>query len=157
MADLFSRRLSESGGSFSVDDSLLTFPGLPGSAAFIPFIIQNLGLQYGQTISRLYGLNLSKVFLVAGRAQGNAAMQQVLAPQGDLKTFYETYGNVCNARQNVMSLALRSGCTAQTISNQRFTCGTCVATQLAVNATSETGVVNNSTQISFESLEYDED
>lgn len=156
MSDLLGRKVAESGGSFSVDDLLLTFPNLPNAAAFIPFIITQLAISYGQQVSRIYGMNLSKVFMVSGRASGNAALQQILSPQGDLATFYRTYGDVCNARGNVMSFALRTGCDGQFISTQRFTAGTCVAGQLAINSGSEDGVVNNSTQITFESLEYNQ-
>lgn len=153
--DMLNRRLAEYGGSFSTDDILLTFPGLQNAAAFVPFIISQLGINYGQQISRIYGLNLSKVFLVSGRAQGNAALQQILAPQGNLNTFYQTYGDACNANKNVMQFSLRTGC-GQGASGfaQRFLAGMCLANQLAINTAAEQGVVNNSTQISFESLEY---
>jgi hypothetical protein len=154
MTDILGRKLASHGGSFSVDDSLLTFPNLPDVAAFIPFIITQLGIQYSQSVSRIYGLNLSKVFLVSGRAAGVAALQQVIAPQGNLRSFYETYGNVCNGRGNVMNFALRTGCNGQFQSAQRFSAGTCIANQLGFNTGSEDGIVNNSTQITFESLQY---
>ncbi len=159
MADILGRRLAEHGGSLSIDDVLLTFPGLDNQAAFIPFIITNLNLSYGQQISRFYGLNLNKVFLVSGRAQGNAAMQQVISPQGNMKSFYETYGNVCNAQQNVLQFSMRSGCSNSTSGNttsslQRFLAGLCIANQLSVSTTSDNPALNNSAGISFESLEY---
>lgn len=152
--DLLGRRLAELGGSLSVDDTILTFPGLQGQAAFIPYIVTQLGINYGQQVSRIYGLNMSKVFLVSGRAAGNAALQQILAPQGSLRTFYSTYGNVCNAARNILSFAIRQGCGNQFFGIQRFVAGTCVANQLAVNVGSQDGVVNNSTQITYESLQY---
>ena len=156
MPDMLNRKLTESGGSMSVDDTLLTFPGLAGRAAFIPYIVTQLGINYAQQISRIYGLNMSKVFLVSGRAQGNATLQQILSPGGSLKNFYETYGDVCNAARNLLSFSVRQGCGTQTFGVQRFTAGTCLANTLAIQVGSQDGVVNNSTQISFESLQYAE-
>lgn len=154
MPDIYNRRLAEFGGSFSVDDLLLTFPGLPNVAAFLPYIVRQMGINYGQPISRFYGLNLSKVFLVAGRAQGTATIQQVLAPQGNLGTFFQTFGSVCKADQNVMQFSIKNGCRTGFNGAQRFLASMCVASQLSINTSSDDPVVSNAAQLSFESLEY---
>ena len=154
MPDILSRKLAEYGGSFSLDDTLLTFPGLGSSVAFLPYIIRQMGINYGQPVSRFYGLNLSKVFLVAGRAQGSATIQQVLAPQGNLGSFFSTFGNVCNAAKNVMQFSIKNGCNTNFAGAQRFLASMCVATQLAITTSADDPVVNNSAQLTFESLEY---
>ena len=50
--DILNRRLAQYGGSFSLDDTLLTFPGLLNAAAFLPYIIRQLGINYGQPVTR---------------------------------------------------------------------------------------------------------
>lgn len=154
MADLLDRQLSKYGGSFSVDDLLLTFPNIAGQAAFLPFIISQISLNYGQQIGRFYGMNLNKVFLVSGRPQGNGTMQQILAPQANLGDFYRVYGNVCNADRNVLQFSLRNGCGDQQSSVQRFLASLCVVSQTSISGTSDQGVVSNNAQFTYEGLEY---
>lgn len=156
--DILGRALANYGGSFSVDDASLTFPNLAGAAAFVPSIVMNLGLQYQQAISRFYGLNRNQVFLVAGRTQGNANLQQILAPGGSLKQFYETYGNVCKAKENVIQFSLRTGCGTNGESRVQtiLKAGMCVLQQTSFNSDSETATISNALGMSFESLEYDE-
>ncbi len=155
--DILGRRLAEFAGGFSTDDTLLTFPNLQGNAAYVPYLISQLGMQYGQQVSRIYSLNRSKVALASGRPQGNASLQQVLTPDGSMKQFYSTYGNVCNAAANQLQFELKSGCEAsKAIGTQRFTCGLAVANQLALNVGAQDGLVNNNVTLSFESLAYTE-
>lgn len=152
--DIMGRELTKYGGSYSVDQSLLTFPNLPGDAAYVPYIVLNLGLQYGQQISRFYGFNSNRVFLVAGRSQGSGTMSQILAPQGSFQTFHRVYGNVCNAKGNLLQFQLAIGCTDETRSVNRFQCGMTVVNSTSINGESESAVVNNSINMSFESFEY---
>lgn len=156
MSDIYNRKLAEHGGSFSVDDTMLTFPNIPGQAAFVPFIVTQVGLNYAQQVSRIYGMNMNKVFLVSGRAQGSGSMQQILAPQADLADFYQTYGNVCNADKNVLQFALRSGCGAGAVNAnvQRFLASLCIVSQLGISSQAEQGYVSNTAQFSYEGLEY---
>lgn len=156
MTDILGRKLSQYGGSFSVDDAQLTFPNIPGRVAFVPFVVTNMGLTYGQQLSRFYGLNRSEVFLVAGRAQGQAQLSQILSPQGALESFFETYGDVCKAEGNDLQFRLGGGCNDGGQGNQEtlFNCGMCVLTQTQFGTDSESAVVNNSFGMSFENLEF---
>lgn len=155
--DVLGRRLAQYGGSFSVDDALLTFPNLPGAAAFVPYIVTQLGIQYQQAISRFYGLNRNAVFLVAGRSQGQSSLQQILAPKGSISSFFSTYGNVCRASENLMQFSLSTGCsggpTGQTSSKTILKASTCVVNQLAFSSDAESATINNNFAMSFESLE----
>lgn len=159
--DVLGRTLSKFGGSFSVDDATLTFPNLTDRAAFVPFVVTQLGLSYQQQISRFYGLNRSEVFLVAGRAQGQANLAQILSPQGALSEFFKTYGDVCKADGNDLAFNLADGCNganAVTSNGQstKFTAKTCVINQLAFNTESESAVVNNNFSMTYESLIFEQ-
>ena len=149
------RQLTQYGGSYSVDNSLLTFPNLPGQAAHVPYIVLNIGIQYGQQISRFYGFNCNRVFLVAGRSQGSGAISQILAPQSSFKTFHEIYGDVCKAKGNLLQFSLQQGCHDDAnLQVNRFQCGMVVINSTSINCESESAVVNNSVNMSFETLEY---
>lgn len=154
--DMFNRQAAQYGGSISVDRTLLTFPGLTGQASFVPYIVTNMGLNYSQQVSRIYGLNQSRVVIVAGRPSGTGTLQQILSPDGSLADFYRTYGDICGAGKNAMAFALRQGCNDGRNAYQRFICGTTIANALAVNVGSDSGLVSNATQLSFESMEYQE-
>ena len=154
--DVLGRSLSEYGGSFSIDDALLTFPNLTGQAAFVPYIVTQLGLQYQQAISRFYGINRNQVFLVAGRTTGNASMQQILAPGKGLATFYQTYGNVCKAKGNVLQFSLNTGCGDEQLVKTILKAGMCVVQQISFSNESETATVGSTFGMSYESLEYTE-
>lgn len=154
--DIMGRQLTQYGGSYSVDNSLLTFPNLPGEAAHVPYIVLNIGIQYGQQISRFYGFNSNRVFLVAGRSQGSGTISQILAPQGSFKTFHQVYGDVCKAKGNLLQFSLQQGCLedGNGLQVNRFQCGMVVINSTSINGESESAVVNNSVNMSFETLEY---
>lgn len=153
--DMFNRRAAQYGGSISVDRTSLTFPGLRAEAAFIPYIVTQMGLQYGQQISRVYGLNTARVVLVSGRPSGNATLQQIISPGGSLASFYRTYGDTCAAGKNAMAFSLQQGCDDNSVyAYQRFVAGTVIAQSLGLNVGADQGLVSNGTQLSFESLEY---
>jgi hypothetical protein len=114
-----------------------------------------MGLQYSQQLSRIYGLNTSRVVLVAGRPSGNATLQQIISPGGSLASFYKAYGDICAAGKNTMAFSLQQGCDDNSLfAYQRFVCGTTIANTLGLNVGSDTGLINSQTALSFESLEY---
>lgn len=152
--DILGRQLTKFGGSYSVDNSLLTFPNLQGDSAYVPAIVLNLGIQYGQQISRFYGFNSNRVFLVAGRSQGSGAISQILAPQGAFKAFHQVYGDVCKAKGNLLQFQLATGCADETRQVNRFQCGMVVINSTSINGESESAVVNNSVNMTFETFEY---
>lgn len=152
--DILGRKLTGFAGSFALDDALLTFPNLPDVAGFIPYIVTQLQAQYAQQITRLYGINKASVLLAAGRPQGNGSLNQILAPDGNLSSFYKTYGDVCNAAQNLLQFTLKNGCGGRASATNRFTMGTVVIEQLGIAADAQSSVVNNSFSVSYQSLQY---
>lgn len=154
--DILGRKLTGFAGSFALDDALLTFPNLPDQASFVPYIVTQMQAQYAQQISRFYGINRAAVLLAAGRPSGNANLNQILAPDGSLGTFYSVYGNVCNAEKNVLQFSLGSGCGGSGVGKKVFRASICVIEQLGLSADAQTAVINNSFAMTFQSLEYDQ-
>lgn len=153
--DMLGRRLGRYAGSFSTDDTQLTFPNLPEEAGYLPYLVTSLGVQYQQQVSRIYSLNDGNIALAAGRPQGNVQMQQVLSPLGSFESFYETYGKVCNAKGNVLQFDLNSSCDdAAEFSSQSFSCSMATVVQFGMNVAAQDGIVNNNVALQFESLSY---
>lgn len=152
--DILGRKLTGFAGSFALDDALLTFPNLKDIAGFVPYIVTQMQASYAQQISRFYGINRAAVLLAAGRPQGNGSLNQILAPDGNLATFYKTYGDVCNAAANLLQFTLQNGCGGQVKAQNQFTMGTVVIEQLGVTADAQTAIVNNSFSLTYQSLQY---
>jgi hypothetical protein len=153
--DMLGRRLGRYAGSFSTDDTQLTFPNLPNEAGYLPYLVTNVGVQYQQQVSRIYSLNDGNIALAAGRPQGNAQLQQVLSPLGSFQAFYSTYGKVCNAKGNTLQFDINASCDETTaFAHQAFTRAMATIVQFGVNVAAQDGIINNNIAIQFESLAY---
>lgn len=108
MADVFGRT-TLLGGAMSADATRLTFSQ---SALNAGLIVQNLVIQYAQTITRLFALESGLIYFVAGRTDGNMELQHVVGPQGIASGFIRQYGDVCNV-QGALAFSAAGGCGAQ--------------------------------------------
>jgi len=109
MSDIFNRT-TEYGGGMSADATKLTFAqGTNNTNAIAGFIVQQLQIQYGQEVSRLYALEDGKVYFVAGPTNGSMSVNHILGPKGLLTSFWETYGDVC-AEGTAINLDFFTGC-----------------------------------------------
>jgi len=82
MADAFNRT-TEYGGSMSADATTMTFANITTG-----FIIQQLQINYSQTVSRLYALEDGKVYFVAGQTAGQMTVSHIIGPQGLTTQFW---------------------------------------------------------------------
>lgn len=108
MADMFGRE-TVLGGVMSSEATKVTFTGDLASPQ-AGLIMQQLNIQYSQNITRLYALEDSKVYFVAGRTDGNITIQHVIGPAGIQKEFIEKYSDVCAIDKRVFRLELVVGC-----------------------------------------------
>lgn len=111
MANIFNKQLKTNSGGFSIDSAQLTFPALGQTG----LLVQSLQIQYQQQVSFLYDLtNPANVYYVAGRADGNMNIGKIVGSAGIVKTFYQTYGDVCRAsaaaKGNTMELSFDTNC-----------------------------------------------
>jgi hypothetical protein len=109
--DIFSRHV-QFGGVFSADGASLTFSGGASTPLGPGMLVQSVQWQYQQNITRLYEVSSDQIFLVAGRTQGQAALQRVLGPTALSVEFYEQYGDVCNIENNDIIFAAQTDCSA---------------------------------------------
>ena len=104
--DIFNREADKFGGAISADGCSLTFAG--GSAGLL---IQNMNIEYTQTITRLWEIGSTSTYYVATRPEGTFGMARVVGPRVLASDFFEKFGDVCNVDNNVFNLGGNVGCT----------------------------------------------
>ena len=152
--DVFQRNVSNLAGVFTADHGKLIFRGNLG------VLVQNFGMNYVQTVSRLYevGSNgpggAANIYYVGGRTQGGLSLAQVLGPTLTVEALYTTYGDVCNARQNIIDLILtETDCSEGTSGPRHYTARNCVMTQLAISVGAQDMIIAQNSSMMFSSLE----
>jgi hypothetical protein len=84
-------------------------------------------------------------------------VNRVIGPSGSVCAFYTNYGNVCNAANNAISLALKetdcsvAGGAGNNASTYKML--NCVITQTGVAVAAQDMIINENTAIMFSSLE----
>lgn len=109
--DLFSNTVTY-GGAFSADGATITF-----DTTITGLLVQNLQWQYMQNITRLYDVTSTDIVLVSGRTQGQGSMTRVMGPSALAASFFTTYGNVCYADQNDITMEVEASCAGGAPSN----------------------------------------
>lgn len=103
--ELFKRTEVNFGGAFTADKGLIVpNNGLTG------VLMQNFQIQYGQSVSRIYELGAqgqpTNIYYIGGRASGSLNVAHVIGPGVSMKLFYESFSDVCKARNNDCKIQL---------------------------------------------------
>lgn len=111
MSDIFSTNIQPAyGGSFAMDEAVLTFSGLPGGDGGLGFLIQSVSVQYTRPVQRIFELGPRKVtYYVAGRPEGRMQIQRLAAPAPVQSSFLTQFSNICNVPNNTFSITTRPG------------------------------------------------
>lgn len=157
MADIFKRTELQFGGAYAADRGLIVpqpSKGLTG------LLMQNIGLNYSQNVTRIYDLGDSgqatHIFYIGGRSQGSLAAAHVIGPKLSMKCFYSAFSDVCQARNNDLRLSINNpndGC--DTVSLQ-YTAKFCVLVGVGMAVAAQDFVINENSQLMFSNLTYDE-
>jgi hypothetical protein len=160
MSDVFSRTQLNFGGAFAADTGLLSGGTLTG------VLMQNLQLNYSQNVTRIYEIGAAGqtpfVYYVGGRSQGSLGVGHVMGPALAMKAFYTSFSDVCSAGTNNISVNLSRSACGQSSARQtgtrtvRYNAKFCVLVQLGVATRADDLVVNESSNVTFANLEYDE-
>jgi len=109
MPDMFGRE-TVFGGAMAAESTFLKFASVEGlSDMSTGLLIQQLQIQYAQNITRLYALEDSKVYFVAGRTEGQFTIQNVVGPSDFIGPFLKAYADVCKDRK-AFQLTFAAGC-----------------------------------------------
>ena len=147
-ADLFGRTDTKLDGAMSSDATRVTFAGLTGTG----LLLQNLNINYKQTITRLYALDTPYTYFVAGRTDGNMKAGQVVGPKGVVTSFYQRYADVCNTTGNMQMRAV-AGCHADANSSMVLTVTNPVIETFGVSMDSQNMMINVNLDMTFVSMD----
>lgn len=154
---VFKRAALDFGGSFASDRGILSF-GIAEDFGLVPVLIQNLGLNFAQTVSRLYEapdtLGHSSVYLVGGRAQGAATIQRVLGPDSVLRAFYRHYGDLCNSDRSLVQFGIRPLCGDQVLANGMYLLRYVTLERVGALSQSTDLLLSENNQLQFGLLDY---
>jgi hypothetical protein len=109
MTDLMGRTDQRIGRAYSSDNVAVTFnvDQLGTNLGIDHLIAQNVGWGYQQAITRLFDLTDSQFqAYVSARPQGSLTLAHVVSEFTALVTFMQQYGNVCNASENGIEVAM---------------------------------------------------
>jgi hypothetical protein len=155
MPDVFNRTTDSHGGSFASDAAKLTFPALSGGGSEAGLLVQSLNLNYTQNVSLLYEVGSPTIYYVGGRTRGGMGVNRVAGPRVLSAAFYRTYGDVCNARTNILHLSMEAGCPGV---NERvrsaYTARYVVITTVSAGITANDMLINEAFQALFSSLVF---
>jgi len=116
-------------------------------------VIQNVQFQFQQQITMLYEIGSTKrnnVYLVGGRAQGNATIGRIIGPAAGQAIMIQQYGDLCNPKP--ISFEGSSGCV--TGGGLEYTLKAAVLTTIAVSVNVNDVVINEQLQFMFIDLDY---
>ena len=152
--DVYNRTVSW-GGAFSADGAVITFGGNMGAG----MLAQSINWSYVQNVQRIYEIGSNSVWLIAGRTQGTAGINRIMGPAGLAKSFYNKFGDVCQASGNSVTFSALAQCgvTAQGSGGSQsvaITLGNCVIQSYGGGVQAEQMVVNEQIAMMFIYLTY---
>lgn len=144
MSSAFNRQVTY-GGSFAVDQALLDLSqtGIRSGA-----LVQQLGLQYSQRVTKLFDLTSNAIYYVGGRTDGSINMGRVVGPAPVSALLYTKFGDICQAKSNnVKFTAAGNLCSGG--DRISFTAMYCLLNQLGLQISSEQMVITDSLGMMF--------
>lgn len=168
MPDVFNRETSQFRGSFSADGSRLTFPNVLGFngqfAGDFGLLVQQLGVNYQQQVTRLYEVGSPAIYYIGGRTAGDFSMNRVVGPRSLQQVFYQKYGDLCQAAQNDLAFSATAGCgTSNALGggiavaasgSAAFRARFCVITSLGLRVNAADSIIAEQLNMMFSSLDY---
>jgi len=83
-------------GSFSIADTTLVFSTGDGQDPGLGQLVQTLTVMYARPVQRHWEIGTGNVYFVIGRAQGQAGVQRLAAPNAIAVQFLITFSSACN-------------------------------------------------------------
>lgn len=168
MPNIFNRSAQALGGVFLSDFAKLSFGAGNGGVAVPAVLVQNMNFTFSQQISRLYEVGSAaggvgsptNVYYVGGRMQGQLTIARVIGPSNAVAAFYTTFGCVCTAKQQNITLDLGQGdclnngnCQPGGQQDLKYILKECVITQIGVSVAAQDMLINENVQLMFNDAE----
>lgn len=162
MSDVFNATGSVFNGAIDADNAVLNFAGVEdagfGSATSLVGgvgpICQSLNWAYSQALNVIFEVGTNFHYMVRGRARGQLSIGAVVGPRGLNRSFYQKYGDSCNAASNNANIDLGVGCgKAITDSQATLKLKTIVLTNVGGSVGAADMMINTQTSGMFMRLE----
>jgi len=154
MPDIYNRRSDASGGSFTADGAQMLF-AMQGLSAETGMLVQQLGVQYQQQVTRLYEIGSNAIYHIGGRTAGNGTLNRVLGPKKLAKAFYLTYGDICNIARNTLQFEVAAGCTEVFDEKVAIHCRFVAINQTGFGVNAGDMMINETIGLMFSSMTYE--
>lgn len=157
--DLFSHTV-DFGGAIAADGVDVTFASTHNadlSGGVSGLYVQQMQWQYAQQISRVYDVTSPLVALVSGRTQGGGSMSHVLGPAALTAEFFSTFGNVCYADGNTLTITGTAACGGVDEAEIEVQMHGLVISTYSGGISAQDMLLTNAIQFIFTHLTYDDD
>ena len=146
--DIFNRNVSTLNGVFTADRAKLTLAGNLG------VLVQSMQFNYAQSVTRLYEVGSTNIYYIGGRTMGNLSISRVIGPSGSVCAMYAQYGDVCQARNNTITLTLtENDCSTGSGAASTYLLRNVVITNVSAGVAAQDMIIGENTSAMFSSLE----
>lgn len=158
MSDVFNRANDSYGGSIASDGARITFTALAQGG--VGLLTQSLQVNYRQMVNRVYEVGTDRIYLVGGRTDGGIGMNRIIGPAPIQYAFYRKFGDVCQAGNNNIDVAVGAGCGTAVgglppSALSRFGAKFNVLTSIGLSVAASDMVINEALGLIFGSLQLD--
>jgi hypothetical protein len=148
MPDIFGRTSPTLNGVFAADLVKVTL-----SNGLTTTLMQSLGMNYNQQISKFYEIGGSNMYYVGGRTSGAMNIGRIVGPGATIQQIYTSFGNVCNAKTNTLQFSAQGATCDSGSQTLDYTCRYCVLQGIGLNVEANNVVISEQEQLMFGSLE----
>lgn len=148
--DVFGRDDSPFAGAFSADKSTLKLAAAEDAAGSL---VQNLQVNYTQTVNQVFELGSGSRYYVVGRTNGTVAFGRIVGPTLVALETLQALGNVCNGDAKKHKLELEMGSSACNFNvpgavgkKVKLECHAVVATSVGYSVQAQDMLINESVQ-----------
>ena len=136
MADtnIFQRDV-ELGGVFAIDKAVVSFSGGGSDTDLGGMLVRTVNINYSEPVNMIRTLTGKKIYFVVGTPVGRAQFVGALADPATLQSFFQNYGNACQAN-NVIAIKSHLGkCSDE--KDLTINLKNCICTTFGASVTSE--------------------
>jgi len=152
--DIYQSQIGEP-TAWKIDGALINFDDNNAD-----LLATSLSIQYNRGLSTQFPINSNRRIIIATTPQGQATIGSIIGPIGDLKSFLDRYGDVCQVNTNTMTLrpAGINPCEDDpNFQNLKFTLSGCLLAgiNVTVNNDNGMGLVTSQLSLSFVGLQIE--
>lgn len=147
--DIFNHEV-KIGGAWKIDDAILTIAGGENLLAV------GCNINYSRLSAHYAPINQDKRYLMAGPGEGTISIDSIVGPTAALKTFLDTYGDVCSVAGDSNAISIKpagvSACDETTNQRMEFIATGALLSNLALSVQNSGGLSMVTSQLMLKIL-----